>query len=133
MKDVKANVCPDPSPFRTPSATTQSAVQSDDDQAGRRRLLVRARQLQERGRGVPEQDRRSSRRRAARTSTCACIEEIARQIPNKPIRYLVNSHQHFDAAAGLRAYFAHRRDRRHVSGKNVDSTATTSSTTPRGP
>src|SRR5258705_1777739 len=29
---------------------------------------------------------------------------IVKQIPNKPIRYVVNSHQHFDAAAGLRAY-----------------------------
>ena len=33
------------------------------------------------------------------------IEAIVRQIPNKPIRYVVNSHQHFDAAAGLRTYF----------------------------
>ncbi len=32
------------------------------------------------------------------------IEAIAKQIPNKPIRYLVNSHQHSDAIAGLRAY-----------------------------
>jgi len=29
---------------------------------------------------------------------------IVKQIPNKPIRFVVNSHQHFDAAAGLRAY-----------------------------
>ena len=33
------------------------------------------------------------------------IEAIVRQIPDKPIRYVVNSHQHFDAAAGLRTYF----------------------------
>ena len=32
------------------------------------------------------------------------IEAIVKQIPNKPIRFVVNSHQHFDAAAGLRAY-----------------------------
>jgi len=29
---------------------------------------------------------------------------IVKQIPNKPIRYVVNSHQHADAAGGLRAY-----------------------------
>ena len=33
------------------------------------------------------------------------IDAIVELIPNKPIRYVVNSHQHFDAAAGLRAYF----------------------------
>ena len=33
------------------------------------------------------------------------IEAIVKQIPNKPIRWVVNSHQHFDAAAGLRTYF----------------------------
>jgi glyoxylase-like metal-dependent hydrolase (beta-lactamase superfamily II) len=32
------------------------------------------------------------------------IEAVVKQIPNKPIRYVVNSHQHFDAAGGLRAY-----------------------------
>ena len=33
------------------------------------------------------------------------IEEIVKVIPNKPIRFVINSHQHFDAAAGLRTYF----------------------------
>ena len=33
------------------------------------------------------------------------IEAIVGQIPNKPVRFVVNSHQHFDAAAGLRTYF----------------------------
>lgn len=32
------------------------------------------------------------------------IEAIVKQIPNKPIRFLVNSHQHSDAMGGLRAY-----------------------------
>ena len=34
----------------------------------------------------------------------AVIEEIVRLIPGKPIRWVVNSHQHFDHAGGLRAY-----------------------------
>jgi len=34
----------------------------------------------------------------------AVIEEIVKLIPGKPIRFVVNSHQHFDHAAGLRTY-----------------------------
>jgi glyoxylase-like metal-dependent hydrolase (beta-lactamase superfamily II) len=34
----------------------------------------------------------------------AVIEQIARLIPNKPIRYLINSHQHFDHIGGIRTY-----------------------------
>jgi glyoxylase-like metal-dependent hydrolase (beta-lactamase superfamily II) len=34
----------------------------------------------------------------------AVIETIARLMPNKPIRYLVVSHQHFDHIGGLRTY-----------------------------
>ncbi|HUQ95137.1 MAG TPA: MBL fold metallo-hydrolase [Bryobacteraceae bacterium] len=34
----------------------------------------------------------------------AVIEEVVRLIPNKPIRFLVNTHQHFDHVGGLRAY-----------------------------
>src|SRR5688572_23052701 len=34
----------------------------------------------------------------------AVIEEIVKLIPGKPIRWLINSHQHFDHAGGLRAY-----------------------------
>ena len=37
------------------------------------------------------------------------IEEIARTIPNKPIRFMVNTHQHFDHIGGLRTFW-HRRD-----------------------
>ena len=34
----------------------------------------------------------------------AVIEEVVRLIPDKPIRFVVNSHQHFDHTGGLRAY-----------------------------
>ena len=34
----------------------------------------------------------------------AVIEEVAKLAPNKPIRFLVNSHQHFDHVGGLRTY-----------------------------
>jgi glyoxylase-like metal-dependent hydrolase (beta-lactamase superfamily II) len=34
----------------------------------------------------------------------AVIEEIVKLMPNKPIRFLVNTHQHFDHIGGLRTY-----------------------------
>ena len=36
----------------------------------------------------------------------AVIEEVKRLIPNKPIKYLVNTHHHFDHSSGLRTYVA---------------------------
>jgi len=32
------------------------------------------------------------------------IEEVARLFPDKPIRYLINTHQHFDSIGGIRTY-----------------------------
>src|SRR5207302_1556606 len=34
------------------------------------------------------------------------IEETKRLIPNKPIRYLINTHSHVDHSSGLRAFVA---------------------------
>jgi glyoxylase-like metal-dependent hydrolase (beta-lactamase superfamily II) len=34
----------------------------------------------------------------------AVIDEVVRLVPNKPIRWVVNSHQHFDHVGGLRTY-----------------------------
>jgi glyoxylase-like metal-dependent hydrolase (beta-lactamase superfamily II) len=36
----------------------------------------------------------------------AVIDEVHRLIPDKPIRYLINSHHHFDHAGGIRTYVA---------------------------
>jgi glyoxylase-like metal-dependent hydrolase (beta-lactamase superfamily II) len=36
----------------------------------------------------------------------AVIEEIKKVIPNKPIRYIINTHAHYDHAGGLRTYVA---------------------------
>jgi glyoxylase-like metal-dependent hydrolase (beta-lactamase superfamily II) len=36
----------------------------------------------------------------------AVIGEVHRLVPNKPIRYLVNTHHHFDHSGGLRTYVA---------------------------
>jgi glyoxylase-like metal-dependent hydrolase (beta-lactamase superfamily II) len=36
----------------------------------------------------------------------AVIDEVHRLIPNKPIRYVVNTHHHYDHSGGLRTYVA---------------------------
>jgi glyoxylase-like metal-dependent hydrolase (beta-lactamase superfamily II) len=36
----------------------------------------------------------------------AAIEEIKKAIPNKPIRFVINTHAHYDHAGGLRTYVA---------------------------
>jgi glyoxylase-like metal-dependent hydrolase (beta-lactamase superfamily II) len=38
------------------------------------------------------------------TRSLAVIEAIVTRIPNKPIRFVIHSHQHFDHTGGLRAY-----------------------------
>jgi glyoxylase-like metal-dependent hydrolase (beta-lactamase superfamily II) len=38
--------------------------------------------------------------------SAAVIAEVKKTVPGKPIRYLVNSHHHFDHSSGIRAYAA---------------------------
>jgi glyoxylase-like metal-dependent hydrolase (beta-lactamase superfamily II) len=40
------------------------------------------------------------------TRSLAVMDEIAKVIPNKPIRYVINTHAHYDHAGGLRTYVA---------------------------
>jgi hypothetical protein len=47
----------------------------------------------------------------------AVIAETKKLIPNKPIRYLINTHHHFDHSSGLRPLCRRRRDDRHAPGE----------------
>ena len=48
----------------------------------------------------------SSKAWAARRARSRSWTEIAKVIPNKPIRYVINTHAHYDHAGGLRTYVA---------------------------
>jgi glyoxylase-like metal-dependent hydrolase (beta-lactamase superfamily II) len=39
--------------------------------------------------------------------TRAVLAEVRTLVPNKPVRYLVNTHHHFDHAGGVRGFVAH--------------------------
>ena len=103
FKNIKANACPDPLPNTAPvlQATSPVAVETQKLADGVYLLggsshnsvavefkdyvsVVEA----------PLDERRS----------LAVIEQIVKLIPNKPIRFLVNTHQHFDHIGGLRTY-----------------------------
>src|SRR5262249_19681002 len=103
LKNVKPNVCPDP-------ATVPDSVRQADF-----RVKVEPRKLAE---GVYLMGGASNNSVAIEfkeyiavveapldeARNLAVIEEITRLMPNKPIRFLVNTHQHFDHAGGLRTY-----------------------------
>jgi glyoxylase-like metal-dependent hydrolase (beta-lactamase superfamily II) len=104
MKDVKANVCPDavavPDAVRNTQFPTQPTMTKLAD-------------------GVYSFEIGSYKSVAVEFPTTIAvfeaprnedfnlrvIEAIVKQIPNKPIRFVINSHQHFDAAGGLRTYY----------------------------
>jgi glyoxylase-like metal-dependent hydrolase (beta-lactamase superfamily II) len=103
MKDVKANVCPDPvavpdairsfQPQVNPTMTKLADNVYSYERANYKTIAV-------------EFPRWIAMFEAPRSEdfNLRVADMIVKQIPNKPIRYVVNSHQHFDAAAGLRAY-----------------------------
>jgi glyoxylase-like metal-dependent hydrolase (beta-lactamase superfamily II) len=103
MKDVKANVCPDP--VNVPESVRNATFP----------MRVESRRLAD---GVYLLGGSSHNSVAVEFNdfiavyeaplgeerNLAVIEEIVKLIPNKPIRFIINSHQHFDHAGGLRAY-----------------------------
>lgn len=103
MKDVKANVCPDPVtvPDSVRSATFPVRVETRKLADGvyllggssHNSVAVEFKDF------VAVYEAPLSEER-----NLAVIEEVVKLIPNKPIRFVINSHQHFDHAAGLRAY-----------------------------
>jgi glyoxylase-like metal-dependent hydrolase (beta-lactamase superfamily II) len=104
MEDVRANVCPDP--VTVPDAVRNTQFPTEP-------LMTKLAD------GVYAFERGSYTSVAVEFQSTITVFEAPRSedfnlrvidaivelIPNKPIRYVVNSHQHFDAAAGLRAYF----------------------------
>ena len=103
MKDVKANVCPDP--VTVPDSVRNATFP----------VRVETRKLAD---GVYLLGGSSHNSVAiefkdfiavyeaplGEERNLAVIEEVVKLIPNKPIRFVINSHQHFDHAAGLRTY-----------------------------
>jgi glyoxylase-like metal-dependent hydrolase (beta-lactamase superfamily II) len=103
LKDVKANVCPDPvavpdairsfQPQVNPTMTKLADNVYAFERANYKTIAV-------------EFPRWIAMFEAPRSEdfNLRVADMIIKQIPNKPIRYVVNSHQHADAAGGLRAY-----------------------------
>ncbi len=103
LKDVQANVCPDPvtvpdavrrRPSRCASTCRRWPTACICWPAARTTASPSSSR-----RSSPSSTRRSAKRGASRSSRRSCGG-----FPNKPIRFVVNSHQHFDHTGGLRAY-----------------------------
>jgi glyoxylase-like metal-dependent hydrolase (beta-lactamase superfamily II) len=103
FKDVKANACEAPEPAPPSVRQTSHATRIETDKLADGVYLVRGSShnsvviefkdyiaVVE----APLNEQRS----------LAVIEEAVRLIPNKPIRFLVNTHQHFDHLGGIRTY-----------------------------
>jgi glyoxylase-like metal-dependent hydrolase (beta-lactamase superfamily II) len=103
LKDVRANVCPDPVavPDSVRDATFPVRVEVERLADGVYLLGGGTHNsvAVEFARFITVYDAPLSEARSL-----AVIEEIVRRIPGKPIRFVVNSHQHFDHTGGLRAY-----------------------------
>ena len=103
LKDVRANVCPDPVavPDAVRTATFQVRVESQKLADGVYLLASGTHNTVavEFATFIAVYDAPPSEARSL-----AVIEEVVRLVPNKPIRFVINSHQHFDHVGGLRAY-----------------------------
>ena len=75
------------------------AVPGGVDPIGQRRVANRRRNASQRGRRV-QRFRRGRGSALNEARSLAVIAETRRLIPNKPIRYLVNTHHHFDHSGG---------------------------------
>jgi glyoxylase-like metal-dependent hydrolase (beta-lactamase superfamily II) len=103
MKDVKANVCPDPvtvpDPVRNAAVTSRVETRKLADGvylmggSSHHSVAVEFKDFM----AVYEAPLGEER-------NLAVIEQITKLVPDKPIRFVINSHQHFDHAAGLRTY-----------------------------
>ena len=56
---------------------------------------------------------RSSKARWAMPARDAVMADAKKLVPNKPIKYLINTHHHFDHLGGVRAYVAAGRHDHH--------------------
>jgi hypothetical protein len=93
-----------PVPAEGQSATAPPVRAESQKLAGRRVARRRRHSQQPRSR-VPRLchgDRGTAQRRTFAGCTCG----VGKLIPNKPIRYVVNTHHHFDHSGGLRTYLA---------------------------
>lgn len=103
FKDVKPNVCPDPvtAPDSVARATFPAGVETERiadgvylfGGASHNSVAIEFKDF------VTVVEAPLDEKR-----NLAVIDEIAKLIPNKPIRFLVNTHQHHDHIGGLRAY-----------------------------
>ena len=103
LKDIKANQCPAPVEVPEPVRRATFAVRVDTIKLAEGVYLL--------GGGTHNSMVVEFRDFIAvfeapldEARSLAVIEEIVTLIPGKPIRWLINSHQHFDHAGGLRAY-----------------------------
>jgi glyoxylase-like metal-dependent hydrolase (beta-lactamase superfamily II) len=103
LKDVKANVCPDAVPVPESVRQATFPVRVDTQKladgvylmggASHNSVAIEFKDYV----AVVEAPLDEAR-------NLAVIEEIVKLVPNKPIRFVVNTHQHFDHAGGLRTY-----------------------------
>jgi glyoxylase-like metal-dependent hydrolase (beta-lactamase superfamily II) len=103
MKDVKPNVCPDPVavPEAVRLATFPVRVETQKLADGvyllggatHNSVAIEFKEFV----AVVEAPLNEQR-------SLAVIEEVVKLVPNKPIRFVVNTHQHFDHLGGIRTY-----------------------------